>query len=81
LEAFENGIKIQNRLKNKDFRAIKKKEVKILKTEYAVFVYYKLESKYKKSSKFEEVMVQNPKKMSDFKWNTSYIFCYNKPFS
>jgi hypothetical protein len=39
--------------------------VKISKTEYAVFVYYKLESKYKKSSKFEEVMVQNQKKMSD----------------
>jgi hypothetical protein len=28
-------------------RAIKKGGVKILKTEYAVFVYYKLESKYK----------------------------------
>jgi hypothetical protein len=39
-----------------------KKGVKISKTEYAVFVYYKLESKYKKSSKFEEVMVQNQKK-------------------
>jgi hypothetical protein len=45
--------------------------VKISKTEYAVFVYYKLESKYKKSSKFEEVMVQNQKKMSDLKWNAS----------
>jgi hypothetical protein len=45
--------------------------VKISKTEYAVFVYYKLESKYKKISKFEEVMVQNQKKMSDFKWNAS----------
>jgi hypothetical protein len=30
-----------------------------------------LESKYKKISKFEEVMVQNQKKMSDFKWNAS----------
>jgi hypothetical protein len=45
--------------------------VKISKTEYAVFVYFKLESKYKKSSKFEEVMVQNKKKMSDLKWNES----------
>jgi hypothetical protein len=36
--------------------------VKISKTEYAVDVYYKLESKYKKSSKFEEVIVQNKKK-------------------
>jgi hypothetical protein len=34
-------------------------------------VYYELESKYKKSSKFEEVMVQNQKKMSDLKWNAS----------
>jgi hypothetical protein len=47
--------------------------VKISKTEYAVFVYYKLESKYKKICKFEEVMVQNQKKMSDFKWNASGI--------
>jgi hypothetical protein len=46
--------------------------MKISKTEYAVFVYYKLESKYKKSSKFEEVMVQNQKKKSDLKWNASY---------
>jgi hypothetical protein len=45
--------------------------VKIKKTEYAVFVFYKLESTYKKSSKFEEVMVQNQKKMSDLKWNAS----------
>jgi hypothetical protein len=36
--------------------------VKISKTEYAVFVYYKLESKCKKSNKFEKVMVQNKKK-------------------
>jgi hypothetical protein len=28
----------------------------------SVFIYYKLESQYKKSSKFEEVMVQNQKK-------------------
>jgi hypothetical protein len=48
--------------------------VKISKTEYAVFVYYKLESIYKKSSKFEEVMVQNQKKMSDLKWNESCNF-------
>jgi hypothetical protein len=46
--------------------------VKISKTEYAVFVQYKVESKYKKSSKFEEIMVQNQKKMSDLKWNASY---------
>jgi hypothetical protein len=45
--------------------------VKISKTEYAVLVYYKLESIYKKSSKFEDVMVQNKKKMSDLKWNAS----------
>jgi hypothetical protein len=44
-------------------RAIKKEGVKISKSEYAVFVYYKLESKYKKSSKFEEVMAQNQKKI------------------
>jgi hypothetical protein len=54
-------------------RVIKKEGVNITKTEYVVFVYYKLESKYNKSSKFEEVMVQNQKKMSDFKWNTSTI--------
>jgi hypothetical protein len=44
--------------------------VKISKTEYAVFVYYKLESIYKKSSKFEEVMVQNQKKnvWSQMEW-------------
>jgi hypothetical protein len=47
--------------------------VKISKTEHAVFVYYKLESKYKKSSKFEEVMVQNKKKKSDLIWNASII--------
>jgi hypothetical protein len=52
-------------------RAIKKEGVKFSKTEYAVFVYYKLESKFKKSNKFEEVMVQNQKKMSDLKWNAS----------
>jgi hypothetical protein len=54
-------------------RAIKKEGVKISKTEYAVFVYYKLESKYKKSSKFEKVMIQNQQKImiSKFKWNTS----------
>jgi hypothetical protein len=40
----------------------KKGGVEISKTEYAVFVYYKLESIYKTSSKFEEVMVQNQKK-------------------
>jgi hypothetical protein len=45
--------------------------VKISKTEYAVFVQYEIESKYKKSSKFVEVMVQNQKKMSDLKWNAS----------
>jgi hypothetical protein len=44
-------------------RVIKKGGGKISKTMY---VYYKLESKYKKSSKFEKVMVQNQKKMSDF---------------
>jgi hypothetical protein len=37
------------------------------------FLYYKLESKNKKSSKFEEVMVQNQKKMSDLKWNASTL--------
>jgi hypothetical protein len=47
--------------------------VKISQTENAVFVYYKLESKYKKSSKFEELMVQNQKKMSDLKWNASEV--------
>jgi hypothetical protein len=41
---------------------MKKGGVKISKTENAVFVYYNLESEYKKSSKFEEVMVQNQKK-------------------
>jgi hypothetical protein len=30
--------------------------------------YYELESKYKKSSKYEEVIVQNQITMSDFKW-------------
>jgi hypothetical protein len=35
-------------------------------------VYCKLESKYKKSSKFQEVMVQDQKEISDFKWNTSF---------
>jgi hypothetical protein len=49
--------------------AIKKEGVKISKTEYAVFVYYKLESRYKKSSKFGS----KSKKKSDFKWNTSHI--------
>jgi hypothetical protein len=34
-------------------------------------VYYKLESEYKKSNKFEEFMVQNQKKISDLKWNAS----------
>jgi hypothetical protein len=43
-------------------RAIKKGRGEISKTEYAVFVYSKLESIYKKSSKFEEVRVQNLKK-------------------
>jgi hypothetical protein len=42
-------------------RAIKKGGLKILKTEYAVFVFYKLQSKYKKSSKFEGFMLQNLK--------------------
>jgi hypothetical protein len=37
-------------------RAMKKEGVKISKTKYAFFVYYKQESRYKKSSKFEEVM-------------------------
>jgi hypothetical protein len=46
--------------------------MRISKTEYAVFVYYKLESKYKKYCKIE-VMVQNQKKMSDLKWNASFI--------
>jgi hypothetical protein len=44
------------------FKTHKKEGAKILKTKYAVFVYYKLESKYKKSSKFEEVIVQSQKK-------------------
>jgi hypothetical protein len=44
--------------------------MKISKIEYAVFVYHK-KSKYNKSSKFEEVMVQNHKKMTDLKWNAS----------
>jgi hypothetical protein len=52
----------------KTSKAIKKGGVKISKTEYAVFVYYKQVSKYKKSSKFEEFMIQNQKKMSDFIW-------------
>jgi hypothetical protein len=53
--------------------------VKISKTEYAVFVYYKLESKYKKSNKFEEVMVQNQKKiMSDFIWIESTLLWYEQ---
>jgi hypothetical protein len=34
--------------------------------------YHKLESIYKKSSKFEEVMIQNQKKKSDLKWNASF---------
>jgi hypothetical protein len=46
-------------------RAIKKGGLKI-----AVFVNYELESKYKKSSKFEEVMVQ---KVSDFIWIESLL--------
>jgi hypothetical protein len=50
-------------------RAIKKGGGENFKSRYVVFVLYKLESKYKKSSKFEEVMVQNQKKKSDFKWN------------
>jgi hypothetical protein len=50
-------------------RAIKKERVKISKPEYAVFMYYK-KIKIEKSSKFEEVMVQNQKKKPDFKWNT-----------
>jgi hypothetical protein len=37
-------------------------------------VFYKLESKYNTSSKFEEFMVQNQKKMSDLKWNESARF-------
>jgi hypothetical protein len=45
--------------------------MEISKTEYAVFVIYKLESKYKKYSKFEEVMVQNQKKLSYLKWNAT----------
>jgi hypothetical protein len=32
------------------------------KTEYAVIIYYKQVSKYKKSRKFVEVMVQNQRK-------------------
>jgi hypothetical protein len=52
--------------------------VKISKTEYAVFVHCKLESKYKKSIKYEEVMVQNQKKMSDLKWNASSIYDSNE---
>jgi hypothetical protein len=34
-------------------------------------VFYKLESKYNKTSKIEEVMVHIKKKMSDLKWNES----------
>jgi hypothetical protein len=47
--------------------------VKISKPEYAVLVYYKLESTHKKSSKSSKVMVQNPKKMSDLRWNASLL--------
>jgi hypothetical protein len=54
-------------------RAIKKEGVKISKTEYTVFVYYKQDSKYKKSSKFEEVMVHNKKKMTYFIWTVDFL--------
>jgi hypothetical protein len=46
--------------------------VKISKTEFLCSIY--LESKYNKTSKFEEVMVHINKKMSGLNWNKSARF-------
>jgi hypothetical protein len=76
----QNGKIIQNRLKTKILVIFSCYHINFLRFFFEEPLkkgggkhYYKLESKYKKSIKFVEVMVQNQKKMSDFKWNSSPI--------